>query len=93
MLMRRFVTYLLLAFCILQVNAKSFRGEIIPHKDLLIRISAGCAFANRVGTGESVWYSNIDKSSCGVQYGIDVLNYWKYVAELFSDISITTCQK
>lgn len=63
----------------MQVSAENSVGNIIPEKDWIIRISAGTAFANCGGTGESAWNYETHKNDCGFQYAIDVLHYKKYI--------------
>lgn len=74
--MKKLLLYILAAFNMLPLFAENTDENLIAKNTWIIRANAGSAFANRVGTGESAWYSHVDKSSCGFQYGIDVLRYY-----------------
>lgn len=82
--MKRCFIYILFLLCFIPIYANDFEEEIIPQNDWVIRVNAGSAFPNRVGTGESSWYSNLDESSCGFQYGVDLIHYNKCIGYGFT---------
>lgn len=73
--MKKIISFCISLFSLLPLSAEGLQGDRIPQEEWVVRINSGLAFANRGGTGESAWRSPVDESSCGFQYGVDLLHY------------------
>lgn len=76
----RVIKFLFICFFFtLSLHAESVQVASVTQDGSVIRMNVGVSFPNHEGTGESAWYSPIDKNSSGFQYGIDFLHYRKNV--------------